>query len=499
MAVPVTPRNSPDFSSLGLVQAAVLGLTDSRFNGSAALQNIPNMDGFPNGRRLEDDVTRIELQAVGGVVLAVIGLWYDDYPGTGSPVTAKLVSTLTFNTGVTSNDTTFRTSFPYEQTPWRGYEKGGRPYVDPLTISSVAVTPFIAPGTGTYNSSQMVTLTTMTPGATILYTTNGNVPMAGTGYTLTYTGPFQVLESGTVRAMATKSGIANSPVAVANYTITNPGIAATPVINPNGGTFSGSVQVSLSTATAGSTIYYTTSGNSPVVGTGFTKVYSAPFTLFGTTTVRAITVKSGIQNSRVAVANIVVSDPSVVAAPTFTPAPGNYPSPVMVSINCTTPGVTIYYTNNGITPSNTTPAAHLYTGPFSVGGNVVIKAIAYKTGFQSSVISVGNYSTGLARMAVSEGFSPFSYEQPGVGGGDNDVSVSVYPNPSSGKFQIRAEGKPGSADLKVVNSVGQTVWISTMGNSEDEANLDLSRYASGIYTVQFRSGTVRKTIRITKQ
>ncbi|MEJ7659024.1 MAG: DUF4331 family protein [Hymenobacter sp.] len=55
----------------------------------AAAQMIPNMDGFPNGRRLEDDVTRIELQAVGGVVLAAIGLWYDDYTvGTStSPVT----------------------------------------------------------------------------------------------------------------------------------------------------------------------------------------------------------------------------------------------------------------------------------------------------------------------------------------------------------------------------------------------------------------------------
>ena len=74
MAVPVTPRNSPDFSSLGIVQAAVLGLTDSRFNGDASLQNIPNMDGFPNGRRLEDDVTTIELQAVSGVALAAIGL-----------------------------------------------------------------------------------------------------------------------------------------------------------------------------------------------------------------------------------------------------------------------------------------------------------------------------------------------------------------------------------------------------------------------------------------
>ena len=46
------------------------------------------MDGFPNGRRLEDDVTRIELQAVSGIVLAAVGLWYDDYTaGSPNPVT----------------------------------------------------------------------------------------------------------------------------------------------------------------------------------------------------------------------------------------------------------------------------------------------------------------------------------------------------------------------------------------------------------------------------
>jgi hypothetical protein len=123
MAVPATPRNSADFNSLGLVYAAVLGLTDGRFNASTALQMIPNMDGFPNGRRLEDDVTTIELQAVGGVVLAAIGLWYDDFtPGvTASPVTPRLMSTLGFNAGVTKNDTTLKAVFPYEQTPWRAF------------------------------------------------------------------------------------------------------------------------------------------------------------------------------------------------------------------------------------------------------------------------------------------------------------------------------------------------------------------------------------------
>jgi hypothetical protein len=124
MAVPVTPRNSIEFSSLGLLEAARLGLTDSRFNTTQGIQNIPNMDGFPNGRRLEDDVTTIELQAVGGVVLAVLGLWYDDFtPGvTASPVTPQLLRTLNFNAGPVRNDTTFRTTFPYVQTPWRGFD-----------------------------------------------------------------------------------------------------------------------------------------------------------------------------------------------------------------------------------------------------------------------------------------------------------------------------------------------------------------------------------------
>lgn len=122
MAVPVTQRTDPAFSSLGLIQAAVLGLTDPMYNGSTAIQAIPNMDGFPNGRRLEDDVTRIEMQAVGGVVLAAIGLWYDDYNTTTSttPVTNLLVNVLNYSTGVEENDVAFKTSFPYVASPWVG-------------------------------------------------------------------------------------------------------------------------------------------------------------------------------------------------------------------------------------------------------------------------------------------------------------------------------------------------------------------------------------------
>ncbi|MBP7155256.1 MAG: DUF4331 family protein [Flavobacteriales bacterium] len=121
MATPTTDRNDPAFSSEGIVAAAVSGLTDPLYNTTIDLEFIPNMDGFPNGRRLEDDVTRIELQAVGGVALAAIGLWFDDYTAGGAnPVTQDLLDVLTYTTGVEANDRPFQSSFPYLAPPNSG-------------------------------------------------------------------------------------------------------------------------------------------------------------------------------------------------------------------------------------------------------------------------------------------------------------------------------------------------------------------------------------------
>jgi len=138
MAVPVTPRNHPKFSSLGLIQAAVLGLTDPEYNNNTDIQFIPNMDGFPNGRRLEDDVTRIELQAVAGVALAAIGLWYDDYvAGGANPVTQDLLDVLTYTTGVEQNDKPFRPTFPFVALPWSGDGACGGVVADNLSGNNI--------------------------------------------------------------------------------------------------------------------------------------------------------------------------------------------------------------------------------------------------------------------------------------------------------------------------------------------------------------------------
>ncbi len=148
MATPVTPRNTADYKQnarFGLVRAAVLGLTTAPFNTNRNLEPIPHMDGFPNGRRLEDDVTTIELQAVGGLVLAAVGLPFDDaVQGNYSDLaSSKLLAELTYNAGPTANDLALSEQFPYLALPHRGYD-----YVKQLTAKAPGTT---AIGSGNLN------------------------------------------------------------------------------------------------------------------------------------------------------------------------------------------------------------------------------------------------------------------------------------------------------------------------------------------------------------
>jgi hypothetical protein len=72
--------------------------------------------------------------------------------------------------------------------------------------------------------------------------------------------------------------------------------AQSPVAAPDGGTFTTSVVVSLTSATAGAEIFYTLDGSAP---TAHSTKYTAPFTLTATTTVKAVAVKTDMRNSEV--------------------------------------------------------------------------------------------------------------------------------------------------------------------------------------------------------
>lgn len=87
-------------------------------------------------------------------------------------------------------------------------------------------------------------------------------------------------------------------------TYEQPDMPDTPVFEPAGGTFTNQVVVTISTATDGATIYYTTNGTDASENS---RRYTAPFTLTESATVKAIAVKDGVKSYQ-ATATFTVSD-----------------------------------------------------------------------------------------------------------------------------------------------------------------------------------------------
>jgi hypothetical protein len=157
-------------------------------------------------------------------------------------------------------------------------------------IEPQTATPAFSLPAGQYAVKLSVTLACPTVGATIYYTTNGSTP---TTSSTRYTGAITVSSTQTLKAIATATGYTTSAVATAAYTITSP--AATPTFSPMGGTYTTQQTVTISDATAGATIYYTTNGSTPT--TSSTK-YTGTITISATETLRAVAIAPGYALSK---------------------------------------------------------------------------------------------------------------------------------------------------------------------------------------------------------
>lgn len=248
-----------------------------------------------------------------------------------------------------------------------------------------AATPAFSPAPGAYPSSQSVSITTTTPGATVYYVLNGAPPAKQ------YTSPISISGLDTINAVAEATGYANSIVAQATYIVGSPQ-ASPPAFNPSavsaGGIYTQPISVFMSSATPNATIYYTTDGTTP---NSQSTPYNGPVSVSTAETIEAITTAPGYSNSAVSTIFYNVSI-NPAASPTFNPPPGPYTSPQTVTISDTTPNAVIYYTTDGTLP---TTQSTKYTQPISVSSTETIEAVAVAPGGSNSPASFGQYTINL--------------------------------------------------------------------------------------------------------
>lgn len=228
-------------------------------------------------------------------------------------------------------------------------------------------TPTFDPASGSeIPSQQPLTIGDGGTDGNLHYTLNGATP---DDHDTLYGGPFNIIPTWTIKAIndAGHRGYAASAVATATYSQAQ---VATPVASPTGGAVQEGTDVTLTCATAGAAIYYTTDGSTP---DNTDTLYTGPIDLTSlatNVTIKAIGIKAGYTDSAVmseTYSKLTQSTPgiggilgvgtasgqawdSLAAGSTTIPFPSViFPSHDRVTAH-------IHYTTDGSTPDNTDPS-----------------------------------------------------------------------------------------------------------------------------------------------
>ncbi len=172
-----------------------------------------------------------------------------------------------------------------------------------------------------------------------------------------------------------------------------------PSISPGTESYNLSVSVTITDATPGAAIYYTTDGTAPTTSS---TLYTGPITVTSTETINAIASASGYLIS--AQASATFTNVSQATAVVFSIPTGTYGSTQSLTLTDTTASAAIYYTTDGSTP---TTASTLYTGAISVASTETVTAIAVAPGVSNSVPLSQTYTIipGLTGVSYPIGFA----------------------------------------------------------------------------------------------
>jgi pectate lyase len=192
--------------------------------------------------------------------------------------------------------------------------------------------------------------------------------------------------------------------------------ADAPQFSPAPGTYTGTQVVSMSSATLGSVIVYTTDGSAPSCQNQHGTVYSAPVAITTDTTLRAMACALLRDESPITSGSYVIKPPETVATPSFSPPAGLYLATQPVSITTATTDATIHFTNDGSAPTCT--GGTIYSGPIDVSQDVTLSAIGCATGKIDSAVASAAYV--IRPPAAAPVFDP----APGAYTGEQHVTLA---------------------------------------------------------------------------
>ena len=192
--------------------------------------------------------------------------------------------------------------------------------------------------------------------------------------------------------------------------------------SPDGGIIDYMQEVVLSANEPDARIYYTLDGTDPTTNSS---LYVNPLKIERNQTLKAMAILDGFEDS-----DILTKEYQVKLDITATPNPGDIEEGQAVTLNCTHPEATIYYTLDGNTP---TEQSNVYSSPVVLQSSAMIKAIAMCEECLSSDIKTFNYNV-VPKTKVMLNITPVS------GIVQKGTTVHISSTPSNADIYFTTDG-----------------------------------------------------------
>ena len=192
----------------------------------------------------------------------------------------------------------------------------------------------------------------------------------------------------------------------------------------------------------------------------------------------------GVTRTTVFTLNVAAAVVSTVATPTITPNGGSFTNSVSVTLATATSGASIYYTTDGSSP---TQSSKLYTGAMTLTASAIVKAKAFKSGYNPSAEASASFTSNLvAYWKFDEGTGTTTADSSGNG---NTGTLTNGPLWTAGRIgnALYFDGiddnvtVPDSNSLDLSNSFTLSAWVNPASTFTDFRSILVKNYKYYLY------------------